>query len=44
MNGLGGRVEGAGVRIVLHHAAGLGWAGLGWEELNIENKTRDNDK
>ena len=40
MNGLGGRERRVGVRIVLHHAA----AEAGGEELNIENKTRDNDK
>ena len=40
MNGLGGRERRVGVRIVLHHAA----AEPGGEELNIENKTRDNDK
>lgn len=37
MNGLGGRAEGGGENSVTSCCRG-------WEELNIENKTRDNDK
>ena len=37
MNGLGGRGEGGGENSVTSCCRG-------WEELNIENKTRDNDK